>query len=169
MKHAWALLLLAAACGTTDDRPLTVQGVTEMVLAPTCGAATCHSAFAGNFNDVFDTVDSARRSLVDNGLILFDSPSFDPANPGGSQLITWVTQTDPFGLGIGRMPWDAPMPNEDVQYLENWIAAGAPGAQCDPSNAMVCNNKQVVRCKPDWNFGAVVMTCPNACINGVCQ
>ena len=171
MKLACALVLvLAAACGSTkDDRPLTVQGVTELVLAPTCGAAQCHSAFSANYTDVFDTVDAARRSLVDNGLILFDSPSYDPANPGHSQLITWVTQIDPFGKGIGRMPWDAPMPNEDIQYLEDWIAAGAPGAQCDPALGMACNDKQLVQCNPDWTFGALVMTCPNNCLNGACS
>ena len=169
MKHACALLLLAASCGTTDNRPLTVQAVTAMVLAPTCAAATCHSQFANNFGDVFDTVESTRSSLIDNGLILFDSPSYDPANPGNSQLIIWLTQNDPFGRGIGRMPWDAPMPNEDIQYLENWIAAGAPGAQCDPARGMACNDKQLVKCNSDWNFGATVMTCPNQCISGACQ
>lgn len=170
MRLACALLLVAA-CGTTnDDRPLTIQYVTEGVLAPTCGGAECHSAFSSQRGDVFDTVEAARRSLVDNGLVSFDSVQYDPADPAHSALITWITQIDPFGLGIGRMPYDAPMPNADVQYLEDWIKAGAPGAQCDPDLAggMACNNNKLVRCKPDWNFGETVMTCPMGCVSGGC-
>ena len=164
--------LLVAACGTTnDDRPLTVQYVTAAVLGPTCGAAQCHSTFAANDADIFDTVEGTRSSLVRNGLVRLDSlPQYDPSNPGGADLITWVTQIDPFGLGIGRMPWDAPMPNEDISYLEKWIAAGAPGAQCDPgaNGGMACNNKDLVQCKSDWNFGPTIMTCPNNCVSGAC-
>ena len=174
MRLAYVALALAvAACGTTnDDRPLTIQYVTAQVLRPTCGAAECHSSFSANENDIFDTVEGARASLVNNGLIRFDSlPQYDPGNPGGAALITWVTQTDPLGLGIGRMPWDAPMPNEDITYLEKFIAAGAPGAQCNPdaNQGMACNNKDVVQCNRDWSFGATIMSCPNNCIGGVCQ
>ena len=167
------LALVLAACGTSnDDRPLTIEYVTAGVLAPTCGAAQCHSTFAANDLDIFDTVVGARSSIVRNGLVRLDSlPQYDPANPGKSALIIWITQTDPFGLGIGRMPWDAPMPNADIAYLERWIAAGAPGAQCDPgaNGKRACNNKDLVQCNDDWSFGAKIMTCPNNCIGGACQ
>src|SRR6266850_3435086 len=99
-RLAWVLfaLLIAAACGTTDDRPLTVQYVTAGVLGPTCGAAQCHSTFAANQTDIFDTVDGTRSSLIRNGLITFDSAlRYDPSNPVGSNLIQWVTQVDPLG------------------------------------------------------------------------
>jgi len=165
-------LLLVAACGTTDDRPLTVEYVTAGVLTPTCGAAQCHSTFSQNQSDVFDTVEGARSSLIRNGLVRFDSAlRYDPANPVNSDLIQWITQIDPLGRGIGRMPWDAPMPNEDIVYLEKWIQAGAPGAQCDPqaNGGMACNDKTVVTCNSDWTFGAQVMTCPNNCAAGTCQ
>jgi hypothetical protein len=166
------LLLVVAACGTNnDDRPLTVEYVTEAVLAPTCGAAPCHSTFKQSRGDVFDTVEAVRRSLVDNGLIAFESRSYDPDAPENSGLITWVTKTDPFNRGIGRMPYDAPMPNEDIKYLEKWIRAQAPGAQCDPAlnAAMACNKNDVVQCNPDWTFGDFVLTCSAGCASGVCQ
>src|SRR5690242_19196430 len=100
-------LALLVACGTTDDRPLTVEYVTGAVLGPTCGGAQCHSTFAANQTDIFDTVEGARSSLVRNGLIRFDSkPHYDPGDARNADLIQWITETDPKGLGIGRMPWD---------------------------------------------------------------
>ena len=162
--------VLLAACGTTDDRPLTVEYVTGAVLEPTCGGAQCHSTFAANRTDIFDTVEGARSSLVRNGLIRFDSNHYDPGNARNADLIQWITETDPKGLGIGRMPWDAPMPNEDIAYLIKWIAAGAPGAQCDPaaSQGLACNNKDLVTCNQDWTFGTKMMTCANGCASGAC-
>lgn len=171
VRCVWLLALLAACGTTTDDRPRTIEYVTEAILAPTCGAANCHSTFAQQRGDVFDTVDAARRSLVTNGLIAFDSVNYDPANPDNAQLIVWITQTDPYGLGIGRMPLTEPMPNEDVSFLKQYIREGAPGAQCNPdqNQGMACNNRTVYTCTPDWTFGDQVTVCPGDCINGVCQ
>ncbi len=168
-----ALALVLAACGV-DNRAKTVEYVTESILAPTCGAAQCHSTFAGNIGDIFDTVKGARASLVNTGLISFDSAQYDPANPANANLIIWITQTDPFSLGVGRMPYDAPMPAEDVRFLEEWIAAGATGAQCDPANELSCNGTLVVKCQADWNFGPVVDDCAahspaQGCTAGACK
>jgi len=86
-------------------------------------------------------------------------------------MIRWLTETDPDGKGIGRMPYDAPMPNEDIRFLENWIAAAAPGAQCNPNvpGGMGCNNMDLHLCNSDWTFGALVMSCPTSCSEGLCQ
>jgi hypothetical protein len=171
VRLAWLLPLLAACGTTTDDRPRTIEYVTEAILAPTCGAANCHSTFAQQRGDVFDTVEGSRRSLVVNGLISFDSVAYDPANPDQAALIIWITQTDPFGLGIGRMPFDAPMPNEDVNLLKLFIKEGAVGAQCNPdaNGGMACNNRTVVKCNADWTFGDQITVCPGDCIAGACQ
>ncbi len=172
--HRLAYLAVAlAACGV-DNRPKTVNYVTEAVLAPACGAAQCHSTFGQNGNDIFDTVIGARASLVDNGLISFDSGQYDPGNPTGATLIHWLTDTDPFMAGIGRMPYDAPLPAEDLRFLEDFIAAKAPGAQCNPDFDLgyACDDFELKRCE-DWNFGAVVYSCkaPNetGCAIGKCQ
>jgi hypothetical protein len=140
-----------------------------------CGAAQCHSTFSQNQGVVLDNVGGTRNAMVGQsgaGLISFDSARrYDPGDPLHSDLIQWLTQTDPFGRGIGRMPLDQPMANEDIAYLAKWIQNSAPGAQCDPSanGGMACNNTNVVTCKPDWNFGAVVQSCPGGCANGACQ
>jgi hypothetical protein len=170
VRLAW-LVPLVAACGTTtDDRPRTIEYVTEAILAPTCGAADCHSSFAQQRGDVFDTVEAARRSLVVNGLIAFDSLDYSPADPDNAPLIVWISQTDPFGLGIGRMPLDAPMPNADVNLLKQYIREGAPGAQCNPASndGKACNNHTIFTCTDDWTFGDMVTVCPGDCVNGAC-
>lgn len=165
--------LALAACGTTtDDRPRTIEYVTEAILKPTCGQPQCHSTFRQARGDVFDTVTAARRSLIVNGLISFDSVQYDPATPSGALLIQWITQTDPLGLGIGRMPYDAPMPNEDVNFLELYIKEGAPGAQCNPDAnpaGTACDNRAVYKCNADWTFGDLVTQCASDCIAGACQ
>jgi hypothetical protein len=167
------LVLALAACGV-DDRPKTIEYVTMNVLAPTCGAAQCHSTFSGNGADIFDTVSGARASLVRNGLLRFDGADrYDPAAPSSSDFIKWMTQDDGLNPAIGRMPYDAPMPEEDIRFLEAWIAAGATGAQCDPANEFVCNNNDIVKCQSDWSFGPSVFSCTGAteagCLNGDCS
>lgn len=121
-KFAWPALLLCAlaACGA-DDRPLDAQYITDTVLAPTCGSVECHSTFVQSDNVVLDTYSAMRNTIVNLPLLSFSPDQYDPADPDDSALITWLTQTDPFGLGIGRMPQDAPMPNADVELLKAWI------------------------------------------------
>ena len=177
-RLVWAPLLVLAACGeTTDDRPLELDYLTQAIFAPTCGATQCHSGFSQQGNDVFDTPDATRATLVDNGLITFNSTKYDPDSPGKADLIIWITETVPFGgvpgkdgKPIGRMPYDAPMPNKDVLLLKEWIAAQAPGAQCNPdaNQGKACNNKEVVECTPDWNFGPRVQLCSGDCVAGTC-
>jgi hypothetical protein len=157
----------------TDNRPKTVEYVTEAIFAPTCGAAQCHSTFAGNDHDVFDTVIGVRSSLVNNGLIELDSTKNDRLDPGGANVIIWITQIDPFGLGIGRMPYDAPMPVQDVELLESWIKNGARGAQCNPDSTggFACDNNSVVRCDAEWNFSTPMIDCATvgkSCLSGAC-
>ncbi|MDB4953950.1 MAG: hypothetical protein JWO36_1519 [Myxococcales bacterium] len=174
-RLAFALLVLAA-CGTDNDqRPLTVQYATEAILAPTCGAAQCHSTFTQANGVVLDTVEGARPTLA--ALIRLDSNFFSTKDPTKvdftlEPLIVWITQTDPFRRGIGRMPYDAPMPNADIKYLERYIQAGAPGAACDPAVRFACDNTNLVTCDADWSFGAPAIAClpPNAtgCQGGGC-
>jgi hypothetical protein len=171
--------LLAGACGATDDRPRTLAYITETILAPSCASAECHSAFRRQVGDQFDTVDATRVSIVANGLVTLPD---DVANPSGSILIQTLTVGSTSVLdpksGKVRMPYDAPMPDADVELIRDWIAQGAHGAQClaneqgrgcatdrvpDPANPG--RNKtvfRVVQCSPDGDVGATVMVCPGA-------
>lgn len=156
----------AGACGVTDDRPRTLEYITQTILAPTCAAAQCHSAFKMEVGDEFDTVDATRRTIVDNGLV-------EPGSPGASFLYNSLTIGVPSILSPGtmvRMPFDAPMPDADIALIAAWITEGAHGAQClanDQGNGCsttgtgASRQYHVVQCV-DGNIGAVVMDCPLA-------
>jgi hypothetical protein len=156
----------AGACGVTDDRPRTLEYITETILAPTCAAAQCHSAFTMQVGDEFDTVDATRRTIVNNGLV-------EPGSPGASFLYNSITTGVSSILSPGtmvRMPFDAPMPDADIALIAAWITDGAPGAQClanDQGNGCSVTGPvgskvyHVVKCV-DGNIGAVVMDCPLA-------
>jgi hypothetical protein len=164
--------LLAGACGAaTDDRPPTLDYITETILAPTCASAECHSAFKREVGDEFDTPAAARQSIVANGLVLYPDDTKDDASVSSSLLIRTLTVgagsiLSP-GSGNVRMPYDAPMPDADIALIKEWIRAGAPGAQCvanaqgrgcqveDVAGVAVF---RVVECV-DGNAGTVVQTC----------
>lgn len=172
--------LFASACvgeDTADYRPLEVNYLTQQIFAPSCGTTQCHSTFKQAANDVFDNPEGVRASLVHNGLVRFDADKNDQTAPSKADLIVWITETDPFGAGIGRMPYDAPLPNRDVKLLIEWIQHGAPGAQCDPTetNGKVCTQDAsgrnvVVTCTEDWNFDkSTAVPCANGCAAGACK
>jgi hypothetical protein len=166
-----AALAVVAACGQiTDDRPKNINYITDAILAPTCGAAQCHSSFRQQLGDVFDTVPAARRSLVNNGLISF----MPPQTAKDTYLIQSLTvgvpsRLDPVKFGTVRMPFDAPLPNDDVQLIQDWVDAGADGAQCVPEDGNICLNDAVTACRSDGNIGANVQSCvsPQTCMFGV--
>ncbi|HEY4238498.1 MAG TPA: c-type cytochrome domain-containing protein [Kofleriaceae bacterium] len=120
-RLAWVALAVGlGACGQhIDDRPITVQYVTETILAPSCGTAECHSAFKQEDGYVFDTVDSALTSINNSGLVVCGEPE-------GSYLIQVMTRTK------DRMPEDQPIANKDLELLEDWIAneTGSDGVVC---------------------------------------
>lgn len=162
--------LLPGACGAADDRPRTLAYITDAILTPTCANAECHSAFVRQVGDQFDTVEAARLSIVGNGLVTVPD---DVMNPSQSLLIRTLTVgvpsiLDPEPGNLVRMPYDAPMPDADLELIRAWIAEGAEGAQCVANAAgQGCSSRidagvrtyEVVECT-DGNVGAVVMDCP---------
>ncbi|HET7501932.1 MAG TPA: hypothetical protein VFK02_13035 [Kofleriaceae bacterium] len=179
--------LLTGACGSaTDDRPATLPYITQTILAPSCAEAQCHSAFKRQVGDQFDTVEATRLSIVANGLVAFPDDTLDPQ---ASLLITTLTVgttsiLDPSSSTKIRMPYDAPMPDADIELIKAWIADGAHGAQCVANaQGLGCQNafegtvnvSRVVQCSADGEAGEVVETCETGkfCTyyggNGVCK
>src|SRR5262245_7099027 len=60
---------LAACAQTENDRPATLQYITEAILQPSCGQYTCHSSFRRAKDFAFDTVEAAAESLKKPGLV----------------------------------------------------------------------------------------------------
>jgi hypothetical protein len=172
MHRLLLIALCASACGSaTDDRPATLDYITETILIPTCASAECHSSFTREVNDRFDTVSATRFSIVANGLIHIPEAM---QSPQSSLFIMAMTVGAPSILDPGgpdvRMPYDAPLPDADVRLMEKWISEGALGAQCAPNDkGLACTSNpdptrpgksryHVVDC-PDGNVGAVVQDC----------
>jgi len=102
-----------AGCDTTDnDRPATLEYITEAILQPSCSQYTCHSSYRMEEGYAFDTVKVARESL--NRIVV----------PGDSQasLLYLVLKRSK-----ERMPLDAPLPDKDIELIQRWIDNGAEG------------------------------------------
>lgn len=156
---ALAAVLFVSACGdAVDDRPATLQYIVPTILAPSCGKAQCHSTFKQEEGDVFDTVEGARFSLVTYGNVIADS---DVDAPENSRLVQFLT-VGAISVNSGeyvRMPYDEPLPEEDINLIIKWIGTrdalglGAPGAQCVPNDQGhgCIDAVKVVACSPDGN------------------
>jgi hypothetical protein len=167
----WVPALALAACGTeTDQRPRTVQYITEAVLAPNCGNAQCHSSFRNAMGYAFDTVEKAQQSLVGGlvGQITLNARDEPEGDASSAFLINVLTRT------LDRMPYDQPLPEPDIALIERWIDYGAPGAQCNPAidSGMICVGTKSVECLKTFDFGAVIQDCVTVgknCSAGVCR
>ena len=137
MQRLAMVALVLAACGTTDDqRPRNLDYITEAILAPSCGAATCHSSFKAADGFVFDTIEAARATFqADDLLLRFDD---DAASAG---LVLNLTLEQP---GAPRMPLNAPIPDVDIALIQDWIGFGAPGV-CNGLSA--CLGPYAVPCQ----------------------
>jgi len=106
-------VVASAACDQTDnDRPATVEYITEAILQPSCSQYVCHSSFARVKGYAFDTVEESRKSL--SQLVV--------AGDAEASLLSIVLTRN-----VKRMPYDSPLPNKDIELIQTWITSGAPG------------------------------------------
>ncbi|MEO8548600.1 MAG: hypothetical protein ABI678_01450 [Kofleriaceae bacterium] len=133
----WLLVLGGCDLSTDhqDDRPATLQFITQAVLKPSCGTATCHSAMKAQSNDVFDSVEGTRASIALHPELVITCDRVIPPSTDNcahdddlqqSYLLTVITQGDAEGE---RMPLDQPMSNKDIFLISTWIKDGAPGLE----------------------------------------
>lgn len=167
MSRVWLSALVAlASCAESDERPLTVEYATEAILAPSCGNAQCHSSFrqAGGF--ALDTVDAVKFEMVELADLELgvdgEGQPIVTKRPNESELIEVLVRA------VDRMPYDQPLPDNDIDYLRRYLEAGAPGGQCRPQEGNVCLDPiepglgigpLVMSCGDDYNFDAIVEDC----------
>lgn len=118
-----AIIALAACGQATDDRPASIEYITQAIMVPYCANAQCHSAFrrAGVPNSegyALDTVENVRDACTNGGLVAVGDPE-------ASFLVTVLTR--PGGDMAARMPYDAPLPDVDIELIKTWIRQGADG------------------------------------------
>jgi hypothetical protein len=116
VRAMYRLVLVAAvaasACTQSDNnRPATLEYITFAILQPSCSQHVCHSSYRMESGFAFDTLELSKRSLED--LVV-------PGDPEASLLINVLTRSQL------RMPYDAPLPDKDIELIEIWIAMGAP-------------------------------------------
>lgn len=110
-RLAVAAAVASAACSQTDnDRPATLPYITEAILQPSCAQDVCHSSYTRTKGYAFDTVAAARQSL--RPIVNFDDPD-------SSLLYTVLVRQ------IKRMPYDAPLPQKDIDLIRRWLEDGA--------------------------------------------
>ncbi len=112
-RLVFAVAVALAGCDQTyNDRPATLEYITEAILQPSCSQDDCHSSFRKAGGYAFDTVSVARTSLA---------PIVLPTDPDSSLVYTVLTRT------VKRMPYDSPLPDKDIALIRTWILDGAPG------------------------------------------
>ena len=112
-RLAVAAAIASAACTQTDnDRPATLQYITEAILQPSCAQDVCHSSYTRTKGYAFDTVAAARQSLRTPGAV-------NTSEPESSLLYTVLIRQ------IKRMPYDAPLPQKDIDLILRWIMGSA--------------------------------------------
>lgn len=117
-----SVFAIAAACGTTDDRPRTAPYVTDAILVPYCGRASCHSADSAARGLAFDSIPNAKKAFA--AMVERDGVTWQVVVPGDSQssrLYRVLHDTN------APMPPDVPLPDADIELIKAWIDDGAPG------------------------------------------
>lgn len=113
-----AALVLGACTQTDNNRPATLEYITEAILQPSCAQYDCHSSYRREgyhgSSYTFDTIDASKISL---------QPIVQPGDVEASFLIQVLTRN------VRRMPYDAPLPDKDIDLIKLWIQDGAPGLQ----------------------------------------
>lgn len=117
--------LATAGCGD-DDRPATWSYVHAAIIVPACTTSSCHTDFNGvagvRLADregayailVGRTCDATSDQAADGNLVV-------PGSPEGSRLMHLLRGEDvPLA-----MPPDRPLPDTDIDLIEQWILEGA--------------------------------------------
>ena len=104
----------AAGCGgATDDRPAKWSFIAATIMQPMCATASCHSSFVKRAGIDLHDRNTGYHSLVDRLFVI-------PTNPDASAVVTIMR-----GQGSIRMPPDFPLPEADIELIEQWITDGA--------------------------------------------
>lgn len=118
---ALAALTVAASAGcggTKDERPPEWSFISATIIEPSCATVNCHSAITKQSGLDLSNAQIGYQTLVKNssGMTYFVNPGY----PQYSPLITRLN-----AVGSLRMPPDNPLPQADIELIENWISDGA--------------------------------------------
>jgi hypothetical protein len=104
---------LVAGCGGADNRPPRWSFIAPTIIEPSCATASCHAAVAQRAGVALDPPDTAYQTLVGRSFVI-------PGHPEESELVALLR-----AQGSQRMPPDFPLPEVDIELIEQWITMGA--------------------------------------------
>ena len=123
------------ACAGADDEP-TFEKVHERVISVSCAAAACHGAPVGAPIDL-SSIEAAYDALLGTNddarpeCALSSLPYVTPGDPDRSYLMAKLGATSEPICGLS-MPLGGPMLGaQELDLIERWIVAGAPGPGTD--------------------------------------
>lgn len=123
---AAAVLLVAgaAACGEDQDpRPPEWCYIARAIIRPSCATGSCHSNQSRAGGIVLEDPHGGYVMLA--GYPGSGSIFIRPNDPDSSRLVKLLRGDETY-----RMPLDWPLPEADIQLIEQWIRAGAQEGQC---------------------------------------
>ena len=124
-----ALAFTLVGCSTADDRSTDWNYVHPAIIRPSCATAMCHSKLGSQAGLDLSTPAAAYVAFTGKVCNSPDRPGEPngnlvvPGHPALSQLVHILR-----GDGGRIMPPDVPLPDSEIQIIENWILDGAP---CD--------------------------------------
>lgn len=130
MLRATILLVLAGSALTSceADRPATWSYIHEAIIEPNCTSSACHSKISSAFGIELHDREGAYVFLtgaVCGQELEAQAPRnfVSPGDPTGSKLLYLLR-----GEEVRNMPPDVPLPDADIDLIEQWILEGA---SCD--------------------------------------
>jgi hypothetical protein len=109
-----AVGVAGAGCGgAVDDRPPKWSFISATIMEPSCATVSCHSAISQRGGVDLHAREIGYYTLI-NGFYVI------PGAPDQSAVVSLMN-----AQGSHRMPPDVPLPEADIQLIENWITAGA--------------------------------------------
>lgn len=111
--------LALGACGEGEDRPTSWSYVSATIVQPNCATSSCHSKHSAVAGLRLDSREGGYVQLV-GGTTADGQNLVVPGQPHESQLVYQLR-----GIERRRMPPDNPLPEADIELIEQWIADGA--------------------------------------------
>jgi hypothetical protein len=128
-----ALLLALAACQDPGEREPSWSYIHTAIIGPNCATSNCHSSLGSSVLGTgaaglqLDQRESSFYLLTGRPCDESGTDGQPPSNlvvpgqPESSKLVYLLR-----GVEVDRMPPDIPLPEGEIELIEDWILEGAP-------------------------------------------
>jgi hypothetical protein len=107
------LIVALAGCGGADNRPARWSFIAPAIIEPSCATISCHSTVTDRAGVILEPRETAWHTVVDRHFVIQGFPDL-------SEMVALLRAE-----GSPRMPPDFPLPEADIELIEQWITNGA--------------------------------------------